>query len=106
MESLTLNEYQSEALSYRLPSATPEYALLNYAAEAGELAGLKAKAIRDGRLLDHDVQVLKELGDGLWHIAAIAADHGYTLSDVALENISKLSSRSKRGQLQGSGDNR
>lgn len=103
---MKLNEYQSEALTTRLPSATSEYLLMNYAAEAGELLGLKAKAIRDGRLLDHDQQVKKELGDGLWHIAAIAADHGFTLEEVAQGNLNKLASRKERGALNGSGDDR
>lgn len=102
----TLNDYQAKALSFRMESANPMYAVLNLSGEVGELHSLMAKAIRDGRKTDHDQNVKKELGDALWSIAAIAADHGFTLSDVANANIVKLESRSQRGVLTGSGDNR
>lgn len=104
--NFSLNAYQHDALSFRLPSATPEYALLNLPGEVGELLSLKAKAIRDGRNTFHDHDVKKELGDILWMVAAIASDHGFTLENVALSNIMKLSLRKDAGTLQGSGDAR
>lgn len=104
--NFSLNSYQHDALSFRLPSATPEYALINLPGEVGELCSLKAKAIRDGRNPFHDQDVKKELGDILWFVAAIAADHGFTLENIALSNIMKLSARKEAGTLQGSGDNR
>lgn len=100
------DEYQSEALSFRLPSADEYYTNLNLAGEVGELLGLMAKARRDGRKMDYDLNVKKELGDILWHVAVIAADHGYALSDIATGNIWKLSARKEAGTIQGSGDNR
>lgn len=103
---MKLNDYQAEAMGFRLPSATPEYAVLNYPSEVGELCGHLAKAIRDGRKPEHDMLIKKELGDGLWSIAAIAADYGWTLEDVAASNINKLSQRKDNGTIQGSGDNR
>lgn len=106
MSNSLLNEYQIEAMSLRLPSATPEYALLGLAGEVGELYSLVAKSIRDGRKFDHDLNVKKELGDALWFIAAIAEDNGFTLQDIADYNLYKLHSRKKAGTLQGSGDNR
>lgn len=101
-----LNEYQLEAMEFRLPSATPEYALFNLAGEAGEVCSLVAKGIRDGKKFDFDQNIKRELGDVLWHVAAIALDHGFSLEDVAVGNISKLSKRKDVGTLQGSGDNR
>ena len=101
-----LNEYQVQAAAVRLPSASPDYAILGLPGEVGELCSLVAKSIRDGRKLDHDQNIKKELGDCLWFIAAIAADHGLTLEDVARSNINKLYSRRDRNTLQGSGDNR
>lgn len=102
--SYTLNVYQAEVESVRLPSATPDYALLGLCGEVGEIYSLVAKAVRDGRKFDHDQNVKKELGDVLWFIAAIATDHGFTLEDVARSNILKLIDRKDRGTLQGSGD--
>ena len=104
--SLSLNEYQSKASEVRLPSATPMYALFGLSGEVGELHSLIAKAIRDGRTYSYDQNIKKELGDVLWFVAAIAADHGLTLEDVALSNIQKLFDRKDRGTLQGSGDDR
>lgn len=103
---LGLNEYQIEAMSYRLPSATPDYAVLGLSAEVGELHSLVSKAMRDGRKFDYDQNVKKELGDILWNVAAVALDHGFTLEDVGLGNLSKLSARKSNNTLQGSGDNR
>lgn len=101
-----LNVYQDAALTFRTESANGDYALYNLAGEVGEILSLKAKAIRDGRKHDFDENMKKELGDVLWHVAAVAADHGYTLSDIANGNIYKLASRAARGVIQGSGDNR
>ena len=108
------DKYQMEAMSFRLESADSQYALLNLAAEAGEVLSLKAKLIRDGVPVEegtadwegHYEGIKKELGDVLWHVAAIAADHGFDLSTIARGNIKKLTDRARRNQLQGSGDNR
>lgn len=103
---MNLNEYQNTAMTFRLPSATEAYALFNLGAEAGEVLGVHAKAVRDGRKFDYDQNIKKELGDVLWHVAAIAIDNGFTLEDVALANISKLSKRKAENTIQGSGDDR
>ena len=103
---MKLNDYQAEAMSFRLHSATSDYALFNLSGEVGELHSLIAKAIRDGAKFDFELQVKKELGDVLWCLAAVAADYGYTLEDVAQSNINKLSKRKDVGTLQGSGNDR
>ena len=102
----SLNDYQAAALSFRLDSADERYALDNLVGEVGELFSLLAKAKRDGRQYDHELKLKKELGDILWHVAAIAADNGWTLEHLANSNIHKLSSRKDNNTLQGSGDNR
>ena len=101
---MTLNDYQIDAMGVRLPSASPEYALQGLVGEVGELLSLTAKAIRDGKKLDHELMIKKELGDVLWFVAAIAQDNGYTLDDIALSNLHKLYARRDKGTLQGSGD--
>ncbi len=103
---MKLNDYQSEALTFRMDTATPLYSILNLSGEVGELHSHMAKAIRDGAPLELDQNIKKELGDIMWSIAAIAADHGWTLEEIATCNINKLQQRSKKGTLQGSGDNR
>lgn len=101
-----LNEYQHEAMSFRIPSADEAYALFGMVGEVGELYGYIAKVIRDGEKDDHQEYVKKELGDILWFLAAIAYDHGLQLQDIAQGNVEKLRSRKERGVITGSGDNR
>ena len=100
-------EYERKAMSFRLPSATPDYALFNLGAEVGEVLSLEAKLIRDGgNLAEYRAKLKKELGDVLWHLAAIALDNGMTLEEVAVANIHKLANRQKNNTIQGNGDDR
>lgn len=101
---MTLNDYQTEALALRLPSADYEYALNNLVGEVGELFSLIAKAKRDGRQPDYEERYKKELGDILWSMAVVSADMGWKFEEVAKDNITKLKDRKKRQVLQGSGD--
>ena len=104
----TLNEYQDNAMTTRLPSAGLEYALFGLGGEVGEIYSLLAKLYRDGT--DDEAatveNIKKELGDILWFIAAIAKDYGFTLEEVAQKNLDKLKKRKQDGTIQGSGDNR
>lgn len=102
---MNLDQYQRSAMTFRLPTADREYALLNLFAEAGEVAGKAAKHRRDGGdVQEYNTAIKKELGDVLWQVAAVAKDHGWTLSQVAEHNLEKLSSRQQRDAIQGSGD--
>jgi len=102
----TFDQYQEDAMSLRLPSATPAYVVHNLVSEVGEFFGHVAKATRDGPPDDIVEKLRKEVGDMLWSIAGICADNGWSLGDVARENFTKLTDRKNRGKLQGSGDNR
>jgi NTP pyrophosphatase (non-canonical NTP hydrolase) len=82
------------------------YVSLGLASEAGEVAGLLKKMIRDGVPTDFDTKINKEVGDCLWYVAEMATETKTDLSDVAQANNDKLSDRAARGQIQGSGDNR
>lgn len=105
---MNLNGYQEKAMAFRLPSADELYALLNLTGEVGELNSLNAKVIRDQHLSEEEYQRLakKELGDILWCLAAVTADFGFTLEEIAQGNLDKLTERSAKGTLQGSGDDR
>lgn len=103
--------------------------------EAGELSGQVFKAMRDDDLLpvydataydeghavetphsaahlDHALtptrraKVIKEAGDVLWYLAALADELGMSLSEIALGNLENLAGRTERGTLQGDGDDR
>lgn len=104
---MNFTEYQMKAMAFRLPSATADYALFNLAGEVGEVLSLEAKLIRDGGSIDeYRAKLKKELGDVLWHIAAIARDNGMDLTDIAVGNIDKLANRQKNNTIQGNGDDR
>lgn len=104
---MNFEEYQMKVGLTRLKSASDVYCFLNLAGEVGEVLSLEAKLIRDGGNIEEYRQDLKkELGDVLWHIAAIASDHGFDLADVAQHNIDKLASRMARNKISGSGDHR
>ena len=85
------------------------YPVLGLTGEAGEVAEKFKKILRDkdGVVTNEDAQeIVKELGDVLWYITAIASDLGYDLQAVAETNADKLLSRLERNVIQGSGDNR
>lgn len=69
---------------------------LGVAGEAGEVADLIKKYVGHGHELDDD-KLLKEMGDVLWYLAAIATLRGFSLEQVAALNISKLRARYPEG---------
>ena len=102
-----MDNYQKQTMAFRTATADEAYALLNLAAEAGEVLGKVAKHLRDGgdeETLRQDIK--KELGDVMWMVAAVATDFGFTLSEICTHNIEKLNSRKERNVITGSGDNR
>lgn len=111
MKNLSFNEYQSAAVSTAFydDKYAVIYPTLGLAGEAGEVAEKIKKILRDadGEFSDEAiVDIRKELGDVLWYVAVIAYDLNISLNDIAEVNIDKLQSRSQRGKLGGSGDNR
>lgn len=104
---MNLREYQELAARLALPTAlNHQYLSLGLVGEAGEVASLFAKAVRDsGGLVNRD-SLKKELGDVLWFVAVLAEFYNMDMHDVAVANINKLRSRQERGTLQGSGDDR
>jgi NTP pyrophosphatase (non-canonical NTP hydrolase) len=104
---MNLDDYAIHAMTFRLPTADTPYVIANLVSEVGEFFGHMAKFQRDGGD-EAEVEKLlkKELGDILWHIAAIAEDLDSSLEEVANINIEKLTARKAKGTLQGSGDTR
>jgi NTP pyrophosphatase (non-canonical NTP hydrolase) len=85
------------------------YPILGLANEAGEVAGKLKKIMRDdaGQLTPERFEdLISELGDVLWYVTAVADDLGVTISDIFYANYAKLTDRSNRGVIKGSGDKR
>jgi NTP pyrophosphatase (non-canonical NTP hydrolase) len=109
---MNFEEYQKRARSTAVYPAQSQivYPALGLAGEAGEVAELVKKWLRDER--SHNVsaervdKLAAELGDVLWYIANLCTDLGLDLQMVASRNIEKLADRAERGKIRGDGDNR
>lgn len=83
------------------------YAVLGLAGEAGEVAQLMKRHLRDHTPeAELCAKMMAELGDCLWYIAEAAGAFGFNLSDVAQANLDKLASRAARGVVHGEGGER
>ena len=111
-KDMTLNEYQAFAWKtaiYPRKGRNVTYPALGLCGESGEVAEKVKKAIRDDRgkiTSERREEIIKESGDVMWYLAAIASELKMSLEDIAKANIKKLASRVSRGKLRGSGDNR
>lgn len=77
------------------------YCTLGLTGEAGELANIVKKTIRDNAPID---KIFSEAGDILWYLARLLDEAGFKLSDVAEANIKKLDERYKTGTIGGNGE--
>lgn len=104
---MNLREYQELAARFALPtSLNREYLSLGLAGEAGEVASLVAKAVRDNNGNVNRESLKKELGDVLWFVAVLGSQYNLDMLDIAVGNINKLRSRVARNVIGGSGDDR
>lgn len=104
---MNFDDYQEQTRKYRLPSYGAEAAVMGLLSESGEVAGVFQKLLRGDYGIDVAASKLAaELGDILWHVAAIADDNNWKLGDLCKENIDKLESRQIRNKIIGSGDDR
>lgn len=108
---MTLDEYQKKALSTNINHGDLVFydRMFGLVGEAGELADKVKKWIRDDEAnwekLDKQLMA-SELGDVLWYVATLAETLGFSLDEIAQQNVQKLADRKVRGKLPGSGDNR
>ena len=88
------------------------YTTLGLTGEAGEVAERIKKILRlegvdlDTAIAERREDIVKEMGDVLWYLAALCRELGVTLEEVAGANLKKLQSRYDRGVIYGDGDNR
>ena len=113
---MNIQEYADKAITtlsdnYDYGDISPQLMgqVLGLAGESGEVVEKIKKLLRDkrGMLEESDkADILKELGDVLWYVNAVAHLLSSSLEDVTRLNNEKLLSRKERHQLHGSGDNR
>jgi NTP pyrophosphatase (non-canonical NTP hydrolase) len=114
--SLNFEEYQKEAMKtaqYPFLGYNLVYPAMGLAGEAGEYCDKIKKMWRNKGVMDTSlltiqerVEIIKELGDVLWYIAASAKELDTDLEFIAISNITKLQSRRERGVIKSEGDNR
>lgn len=98
---MTLNEYQEQMRRTYKPERLVNH-ILGLVGEAGELADAYKKMLFHGRP-GSSTDRIKELGDVLWYLAALATDEGVTLDEVAQLNVEKLQRRYPDGFVKGGG---
>lgn len=113
---MKFNEYQAKAIKFDLFQSGLSVTgggllekVLGLVGESGEAADKFKKIIRDkgGKIDTEDrLEIVKELGDVLWYVSAIATYLDTSFDDVAQINIKKLEDRAKRGKIGGEGDER
>lgn len=114
--ALSLKEYQRKAMTTCMPSSNNfSYMFLNLVGEVGEFASKVAKAIRkeentiefnDLAVTVTDRELPKEAGDILWQLSGLCTVMGWSLEDIAQQNLDKLATRKEVGTIIGEGDNR
>lgn len=115
---MTLNDYQTSARKTAV-ELTPDHMAFGLLEEAGEVAGVMKRIHRrdaeyvestewyDNEATQFAYERLKaELGDVLWYTAILADVLGYTLGEIATENLAKLQRRKAKDMIHGSGDDR
>lgn len=112
----TFHEYQQAALgtaTYPDLGKNMVYPALGLVGEAGEVAEKVKKFWRNlgitnaGELnAEQKTTIVKEMGDVLWYLAALAEELSVDLTYVAGLNIEKLQDRRARGVVKSEGDNR
>jgi NTP pyrophosphatase (non-canonical NTP hydrolase) len=118
---MNFEEYSKQAYStaqYPMKGSNLVYPAIKLAGEAGETADKIGKHWRNHHATsykamsaesysaDERFELVKELGDVLWYINALAIELGVTLESVAQANLEKLAGRAARGTILSSGDNR
>jgi len=109
---MQFNDYQAQALKtaiYPDRGNNILYPTLGLCGEAGEVAELIKKMVRDDEGVmtpERRLKLQKELGDVLWYVAVVAQEACISLESVAKVNLDKLSARKELGLIQGSGSDR
>lgn len=112
---MKLNEYQEAAMTTCMPSSNNfSYMFLNLVGEVGEFASKVAKSIRknEADIIRNDLfqktedneLLQKEAGDILWQLSGLCTVMGWSLEDIAQQNLDKLAARKAVGTIDGSGD--
>jgi len=105
LNSEILSEYQDWVWETTTPKEGDNggwWAASGMVAEAGESLALFEKAYRKGIPVDRD-NLMDELGDVLWFLAAVCNMMDIELMDVLQHNIHKINTRQSKGMVTSDG---
>jgi NTP pyrophosphatase (non-canonical NTP hydrolase) len=106
MSELNFKSYQEQAATFASYNNInyPYFALVE---EVGEFCGKIAKNMRGDRGAKETQELMqKEVGDILWNLSEICTLNGWSLEEIANQNIKKLTARKVLGTIKGDGDER
>ena len=115
---MELKEYHERAMTTCMTSSENfSYMFLNLVGEVGEFASKVAKHIRKDKASIEDSvlfmngcsqcdkeELKKEAGDILWQLSGLCTVMGWSLEEVAKQNLDKLAARKAVGTIDGNGD--
>ena len=104
-KKMDLNTYQQKAKATAIYPETIglQYTILGLAGEAGEVANLYKKVLRDDEgilTIEKRASLIDELGDVLWYLAMISEELDEDLETIAKYNLQKLARRKFLNTLQ------
>ena len=108
----TIENYQEFVkITQKFPrNVANEYLVLGLVSEAGEVAGVWKRVLRqDNATEDSEItrkNMIQELGDVLWYVTALCLQNEITLEDLIEINTEKLAKRLLNGTIKGKGDER
>lgn len=108
---MDINEYQelSDRTAIYPKEEELHYIALGLAGEAGEVANIVKKVIRDDKKIlteEKREKLIDELGDTAWYLVRFAQALNIPMSEILQRNHDKLESRLERNKIGGSGDKR
>lgn len=109
---MNFNKYQKLARKtaiYPHMGNNLSYPTLGLCGETGEVAERVKKFFRgSGVEMTPEVKhsLIREMGDVLWYLSAMASELNVDFSEVAKVNVEKLAKRERENKIHGSGDNR
>lgn len=112
---MELKEYQERAMTTCMASSNNfSYMFLNLVGEVGEFASKVSKSIRknEADIIRNDLfqktedneLLQKEAGDILWQLSGLCTVMGWSIEEIAQQNLDKLAARKAVGTIDGSGD--
>ncbi len=97
---MTINEYQSQAMTTLNPALSKKDVLINsvmgLCGESGEAIDIVKKWLAQGHNLDKE-KLSQELGDIAWYLAEAATALDLSLEDIFQGNLDKLKKRYPQG---------